>query len=149
MRLIIDSDARTLTHEKDRESIEMPLYSTRAFELLSAEWVRVGWNQKYTYTFSWLGRPIIQLPSDLLRLQEVIFRLQPDVIVETGVAHGGSLVFHASLCSLIGRGRVIGIDVEIRPHNRAAIEAHPLKPADYAGRGLFGVAGCRAASSAR
>ncbi len=128
MKLIIDTAARTLTREIDRESIEMPLYSTRAFELLSAEWVRVGWNQKYTYTFSWLGRPVIQLPSDLLRLQEVIFRLQPDVIVETGVAHGGSLVFYASLCSLIGRGRVIGIDVEIRPHNRAAIEAHPLKP---------------------
>ena len=79
MRLIIDSDARTLTARGGSRVIEMSLYSTRAFELLSAESVRVGWNQKYTYTFSWLGRPIIQLPSDLVRLQEVIFRLQPDV----------------------------------------------------------------------
>jgi cephalosporin hydroxylase len=71
---------------------------------------------------------MIQLPEDVLRLQEVIFQLQPDVIVETGVAHGGSLVFYASLCQLIGKGRVIGVDIEIRPHNRAAIEAHPLRP---------------------
>ena len=87
---------------------------------------QVGWDQKYTYTFSWLGRPIIQLPEDMIRLQEVIYRLKPDVIVETGVAHGGSLVFHASLCKLLGKGRVIGIDVDIRPHNRQAIEQHEL-----------------------
>jgi cephalosporin hydroxylase len=73
-----------------------------------------------------LGRPVIQLPEDLLRLQELVVRAEPDVIVETGVAHGGSLVFHASLCRALGRGRVIGVDVEIRPHNRTAIEAHPL-----------------------
>ena len=83
---------------------------------------------KYPYTFTWMGRPVIQFPDDLLRLQEIVFRVQPDVIIETGVAHGGSLIFYASLCKVLGRGRVIGIDVEIRPHNRAAIEAHPLKP---------------------
>jgi cephalosporin hydroxylase len=83
---------------------------------------------KHPYTFTWLGRPVIQFADDLLRLQEIVYRVQPEVIVETGVAHGGSLIFHASLCRLLGRGRVIGIDVEIRPHNRAAIEAHPLSP---------------------
>jgi cephalosporin hydroxylase len=103
-----------------------PLYSREAFELLSHEWLRLGWNQKYTYTFSWLGRPIIQLPEDLMRVQEVIYRLKPDVIVETGVAHGGTLVFYATLCKAMGRGRVIGIDVDIRAHNRAAIESHEL-----------------------
>ena len=91
-------------------------------------WVKVGWNQKYPYTFSWMGRPIIQLPEDLIRTQELIYKLRPDVIVETGVAHGGSLVFYAGLCTAIGNGRVIGIDVEIRKHNRAAIEAHEMFP---------------------
>ena len=88
--------------------------------------MRVGWNQKYQYTFSWMGRPVIQLPEDMMRMQEVIYRLQPDLIVETGVAHGGSLIFYASLCKAIGKGRVVGIDIEIRPHNRMAIESHPL-----------------------
>ena len=73
-----------------------------------------------------MGRPIIQLPEDMVRLQEVIYAVQPDVIVETGVAHGGSLIFYASLCKAMNRGRVIGIDIEIRPHNRSAIEAHAL-----------------------
>jgi cephalosporin hydroxylase len=95
---------------------------------VSRQWLKIGWNQKYPYTFSWLGRPIIQLPEDLLRIQEVIHGVKPDVIVETGVAHGGSLIFYASLCRAMGRGRVIGVDVEIRPHNRAAIEADDLFP---------------------
>jgi cephalosporin hydroxylase len=95
---------------------------------LSRHWLRLGWNQKYTYTFSWLGRPIIQLPEDMVRAQEAIVRVRPDVIIETGIAHGGSLIFYASLCKLMGRGRVIGIDIEIRPHNRRAIEAHDLYP---------------------
>jgi cephalosporin hydroxylase len=102
------------------------LYSREAFDALSRQWVRVGWNQKYQYTFTWMGRPMIQLPEDVLRMQEVIHAVKPDVIVETGIAHGGSLVFYASLCKAMGRGRVIGVDIEIRPHNRAAIEAHPL-----------------------
>jgi cephalosporin hydroxylase len=128
VKLLIDTDAGTLSCEDGGRIEQLPLYSTRSFELLSEHWVRVGWNQKYTYTFSWLGRPVIQLPSDLVRLQEVIYRLRPDVVVETGVAHGGSLVFYASLCKLLGHGRVIGIDVEIRPHNREAIDVHPLRP---------------------
>jgi cephalosporin hydroxylase len=90
--------------------------------------LRSGWDNKYVYSFTWLGRPIIQLPEDLLRIQEVIFSLTPDVIIETGIAHGGSLVFYATLCKALGKGRVIGIDVDLRPHNRKAIEAHPLFP---------------------
>lgn len=126
MKLTLDTETRTLTiadHEGERT---LDLYSRPAFEALSQQWVRVGWNQKVQYTFSWMGRPMIQLPEDVLRMQEVIFTLQPDVIVETGIAHGGSLILYSSLCKAMGKGRVVGIDIEIRPHNRTAIEAHPL-----------------------
>jgi cephalosporin hydroxylase len=128
MELIIDTTARTLTRANANAVETFDLYSKEAFELISREWLRVGWNQKYPYTFTWLGRPIIQIPEDMIRTQEVIYRVQPDVIIETGIAHGGSLIFYASLCKLIGRGRVIGIDVEIRPHNRKALEEHELFP---------------------
>ena len=107
---------------------ELPLNDPEAFELISRAWLRSGWDTKYVYGFSWLGRPVIQLPEDLIRIQELIYAIQPDVIVETGVAHGGSLIFYAGLCAAMGKGRVIGIDIEIRPHNRAAIEAHRLSP---------------------
>jgi cephalosporin hydroxylase len=102
------------------------LDSAEAFSIISRAWLRCGWDTKYVYTFSWLGRPIIQLPEDMLRIQEVIYKTQPDVIIETGVAHGGSLIFYASLCKAMNRGRVVGIDIEIRPHNRKAIEEHEL-----------------------
>ena len=128
MKLVIDTEARTLTIDEGGRQRALPLYSTEAFEAISRQWVRVGWNQKYPYTFSWLGRPVIQLPEDMIRIQEVIHRVRPDVIVETGVAHGGSLIFYASLCKAMDRGRVIGVDLEIRPHNRTAIENHPLAP---------------------
>jgi cephalosporin hydroxylase len=82
---------------------------------------------RYSYNFTWLGRPIIQYPQDIVALQEVVWRVRPDVIVETGVAHGGSLVLSASLLELLGGDRfVVGIDIEIRAHNRKAIESHPL-----------------------
>jgi cephalosporin hydroxylase len=126
MKLIIDTQAKTLTEKIDGATNQFDLYGKEAFELISRQWVRLGWNQKYQYTFSWMGRPIIQLPEDMIRMQEVIYRTDPDVIIETGVAHGGSLVFYASLFKAKGRGRVIGIDIEIRPHNRKAIEEHPL-----------------------
>lgn len=128
MRLTIDTDGKTLEITEDAQSRTLPLYSKEAFEIISREWVRVGWNEKYPYTFSWMGRPVIQLPEDMIRVQEVIYQVKPDVILETGVAHGGSLVFYASLCKAMGKGRVIGIDIEIRPHNRAAMDAHELKP---------------------
>ncbi len=131
MKLIIDTVEKTLTCRADiteHNDRVLPLYSKDAFELLSQQWIKVGWDQKYVYTFSWMGRPVIQLPEDLVRTQEVLYRIKPDVIIETGVAHGGSLIYYASLCKAMGKGRVIGIDIEIRPHNRAAIEAHELSP---------------------
>jgi cephalosporin hydroxylase len=112
----------------DHGRMKYPLDTPEAFEAVSRAWLRAGWDTKYVYSFTWLGRPIIQLPDDMVRLQEVIHSVEPDVIVETGIAHGGSLVFSASLCKLLDRGRVVGVDVEIRPHNRKAIENHRLKP---------------------
>jgi cephalosporin hydroxylase len=128
VKITIDSELNILTQELDGESTSYDLYSAEAFEIVSQQWLKIGWNQKYTYTFSWMGRPIIQLPEDMVRIQEVIYRVKPDVIVETGVAHGGSLIYYASLFKAMSRGRVIGVDVEIRPHNRKAIEAHELFP---------------------
>ena len=126
MKLIIDTEARKLVQEIGGETRVLDLYSREAFELISMQWVRVGWSQKYPYTFSWMGRPIIQLPEDMIRIQEVVYRVKPDVIVETGVAHGGSLIYYASLCKAMGNGRVIGIDIEIRSHNQIAITSHEL-----------------------
>jgi len=126
MKLIINTDEKTLIQEIKGEKQVLNLYSKESFELISLYWLKVGWNQKYPYTFSWMGRPIIQLPEDLIRIQEVIYRLKPDVIIETGIAHGGSLIYYASLCKAMEKGRIVGIDIEIRPHNRQAIESHEL-----------------------
>ena len=119
-----DSNSSITLDDGTRFSLDDP----KAFAIISEAWLRSGWDTKYVYGFSWLGRPIIQLPEDMFRLQEVIYAIKPDVIVETGVAHGGSLIFYASLCTAIGKGRIIGIDIEIRPHNRRAIEEHRLSP---------------------
>ena len=87
---------------------------------------------KYSYNFSWMGRPIIQYPQDIVAMQELIWRIQPDLIIETGIAHGGSLIFSASMlelnaaCGGPAHARVLGIDIDIRQHNRVAIEAHPM-----------------------
>ena len=128
MKFIVDTDTQQLIHEINGDSQIIPLYSQEAFQIISQQWLKLGWNQKYTYTFSWLGRPIIQLPEDLMRIQEVIYKVKPDVILETGIAHGGSLIYYASLFQAIGKGRVIGVDMEIRLHNRQAIESHELFP---------------------
>ena len=112
--------------EKGGESSELPLYSREAFELISREWLRIGWSLEYFYTFSWLGQPVLQLPEDLLRMQEVIVRLRADVIIECGVCDGGSLLFHATLMEVLGVGRVVGIDIQIRERTRAVIEGHAL-----------------------
>lgn len=81
---------------------------------------------KYSYNFSWMGRPIIQYPQDMIAMQELIWNLKPDLIIETGIAHGGSLIYYASLMELIGKGEILGIDIDIRSHNRKAIEEHPM-----------------------
>lgn len=126
MKIALDTEAGLLTIQEETGNRELPLYSPEAFELISQAWVKTGWALKYSYSFTWMGRPVVQLPEDLIRIQEAVFALQPDVIIETGVAHGGSLIFYASLCAAMGKGRVVGIDIEIRPHNREALEAHPM-----------------------
>lgn len=81
---------------------------------------------KYSYHFSWMGRPIIQLPQDMMAMQEIIWEVKPDLVIECGIAHGGSIIYYASLLELQGHGEVLGIDLDIRPHNRDAIESHPM-----------------------
>ena len=122
----IDTGAALVEVEDGNGTRRIPFSDPEAFELVSRAWVRVGWDTKYVYRFTWLGRPIIQLPEDIVRLQELVFRVRPDVVVETGVAHGGSLVLYASVCEALGHGHVIGVEVDLRPANRAAIEGHPL-----------------------
>lgn len=122
----IDEDAGEVVVRDGTGETRLALQSAAGFAAVSRAWLRAGWDAKYVYGFTWLGRPVIQLPDDLIRIQEVVYSVKPAVIVETGVAHGGSLVFYASLLAVMGPGEVIGVDVEIRPNNRAAIEAHPL-----------------------
>ncbi len=82
---------------------------------------------RYSYNFSWMGRPIIQYPQDIMAMQEIIWNVKPDLIIETGIAHGGSLIFYASMLELIGGdGAVLGIDIDIREHNLREIEKHPM-----------------------
>ncbi len=121
-----DSQQIQLTHGGKTEGI--PLYSKRSFELLSELWSKVAWNQKYTYTFTWMGIPTIQLPEDMIRLQEVIWQVQPDVIIECGVAHGGGAIYYAGLCKAIGKGRMIGVEVEFRGDHKEQVENHVLGP---------------------
>jgi cephalosporin hydroxylase len=128
MKITIDFAKGVVETSGDAGLRTMPIYSADAFRAVSDAWLKIGWVAKHIYGFTWMGRPIIQLPDDLVRIQEVIYRVKPDVIVETGIAHGGSLIFYASLCKAMDCGRVVGVDVEIRPHNKKAIDAHPLRP---------------------
>ena len=99
----------------------------RDFKKLSLKWTQSSWYHKYSYNFKWLGLPIIQLPQDILAMQEVICEVRPDLIIETGIAHGGSLIFYASILKLLGiAGRVVGIELNLWPHNKKAILDHPL-----------------------
>lgn len=114
----------------------------QAWKSLSNQWLAAGFKHKYMYNFESLGRPIIQTPVDMVATQELIWNIKPDLIIETGIAHGGSLIMSASMLALIDyceaveagvaldpkatRRRVLGLDIDIRPHNRAAIEAHPM-----------------------
>ncbi|NRA10927.1 MAG: cephalosporin hydroxylase family protein [Crocinitomicaceae bacterium] len=94
---------------------------------LADKWVEKSMQKKYVYNFSWLGRPIIQYPEDIMALQEIIWKVKPDLIIETGIAHGGSIIFSASMLKILGGDRkVIGIDIDIREHNRTEIENHPV-----------------------
>lgn len=93
---------------------------------MSLDWMILADKYKYTYNFSWMGRPIIKFPNDIVILQEIIMKVKPDFIVETGIAHGGSIIFSASMLELLGHGEVIAVDIDIREHNKKAIEAHPM-----------------------
>jgi cephalosporin hydroxylase len=129
VRLRIDTDGSEATIVDEATGKRAPLYSAEGFALISAIWLKVGWNERYSYNFTWAGRPIIQLPEDIVRIQEAIWEVRPTLVIETGVAHGGSLVLYATVLKALGRGRVVGIDREIRPHNRRAIESHELAAA--------------------
>ena len=126
MKIVIDTTAQTLTQADGGVENTIGLFTKEAFEALSLAWVRVGWSLQYYHNFTWFGLPVLQLPEDLLRLQEVIYALRPEVVVETGVYQGGSLLFHASLLAAIGEGKVIGIDREIPRPTRDALSRHPL-----------------------
>jgi cephalosporin hydroxylase len=126
MKLIVDSVQQTLTTVEGELESTQGLYTKAAFEALSRLWLTVGWSVGYYLNFSWFGHAVVQIPEDLIRLQEVVYRLRPDVIVEAGYYRGGGLIFHATLCQALGRGRVIGIDLHTPPADRQAIQEHFL-----------------------
>lgn len=110
----LERDARTKSFAADEK-----------FRKASAEWRAMALERKYMNSFSWLGRPLIQFPGDVMAVQELISAIRPTVVIETGIAHGGSLILSASMLKLNEiAGKVIGVDIEIRPHNRTAIECH-------------------------
>jgi cephalosporin hydroxylase len=120
-----DQLGRTIKVQTADGERELDIYTPEGFRALANLWTRSNWQHKLSYEVTWLGIPIIQLPEDILMVQELIWKNRPDVIVESGVAHGGALVLYASLLELLGRGRVVGVDIEIRKYNRLAIESHP------------------------
>lgn len=117
--------------EKFKEEVQRNIQGLQEdtdVQALSRIWVREVSRYKYSYNFTWMGRPIIQTPQDMVAMQEIIWATKPDLIIETGIAHGGSLIYYASLLEMMGGdGYVLGIDVDIRVHNRVAIDAHPMR----------------------
>ncbi len=111
----------------DDDGKPVDAYSEEGLRALAHLWTKVACEHRMMYQPTWLGIPIIQYAEDVVMMQELIWRLRPDVIVETGIAHGGSAIFYASLLELIGHGKVVCVDIDIRAHNRKAIEAHPMK----------------------
>ena len=118
--------------EKEREDRVKENSKNKKLNLFTKQWIKESLVRKYVYNFSWLGRPIIQYPQDIIAMQEIIWSVKPDMIIETGIAHGGSLIFNASMLALleisgkIETGQVLGIDIDIRKHNKKAISAHPM-----------------------
>ena len=124
------SEYKKFKQECDREISQQG--SDQELKKLTDDWFVVANKAKYPYHFEWLGRPIIQYPQDIVAMQEIIFSLKPDLIIETGIAHGGSLIFSSSLLELNAMcggpkdAEVLAVDIDIRAHNRKAIEEHPL-----------------------
>jgi len=116
------------TKQFQQERLERIEMNSQNRDLVQAAgtFMRESTAPKYSYNFSWMGRPIIQFPQDMIAMQEILWDIQPDLIIETGIAHGGSLIYYASILELIGKGEVLGIDIDIRDHNRKEIEAHPM-----------------------
>lgn len=112
---------------KDEKKVRIASYANnKELQNASKDFLISSNREQYSYNFTWMGRPIIQYPQDMLAMQELIWEIQPDLIIETGIAHGGSLIFYASIMELIGKGKVLGIDIDIREHNRKEIEQHPM-----------------------
>ena len=113
--------------EKEKKASIKKMAADKNLRALSHEWFLASCRHRYTYNFSWMGRPIIQYPHDMLAMQELIWQVKPTAIVETGIAHGGSLIFYSSMLQLLDNdGIVVGVDIDIREHNRRAIEEHPM-----------------------
>lgn len=123
-----DSEDPITRFATERAAAQEEMAKDEELGALSRRWMLASAEHGYTYNFRWMGRPVIQFPQDLIAMQELIWEVRPDVIVETGVAHGGSAVFYASILQLAGGGRVLGVDIDIRAHNRAAIEDHVMAP---------------------
>ena len=115
------------TFETEKSENIQKLGRDNDLSILSKAWIAGVSKHKYSYNFSWMGRPIIQFPQDIIAMQEIVWQVKPELVIETGIAHGGSLVFYASMLELLGGDRyVLGIDVDIREHNRIAIEQHAM-----------------------
>jgi cephalosporin hydroxylase len=113
--------------QENNKKIIQKMKDDRDFSALTKKWFDSSSKYEYSYHFTWLGRPIIQYPQDIIALQEIIWQVKPDLIIETGIAHGGSLIFSASMMELLGgNGHVLGVDIDIREHNRVEIEKHPM-----------------------
>jgi len=123
--IIANADAQ-ITFSNEGKFYTVSLYSQKGLELIASLWLKLSCEYRLMYEPTWLGIPIIQLPDDIVMMQELIWKVRPDVIIECGLAHGGSAVLYASICELIGKGSIIGIDVEVRQYNRIAIKNHPL-----------------------
>ena len=111
--------------KRNKEHIKL-MNKDKSLRELTRKWFITTSKYEYSYHFTWLGRPIIQYPQDMIAIQEIIWKVRPDLIIETGIAHGGSIILSASILELIGKGEVLGIDIDIREHNRIEIERHPM-----------------------
>ncbi|MBS1921747.1 MAG: cephalosporin hydroxylase family protein [Bacteroidetes bacterium] len=113
--------------KQERAAAQKKMIQDAELKKKSLDWMLHSDKYKYTYNFSWMGRPVIKYPQDIMAMQELIWQVQPDLIIETGIAHGGSIIFSASMLELLGNdGKVIAVDIDIRKHNRDEIEKHPM-----------------------